>query len=87
MQEHVQFSYDGRSFLFIREKSFQRIAEDLRMKCLAALRPFAHEIERAQGTVHFEFDRGFTGARVRMNNLEVELQEGISKAIPSLSTL
>ncbi|MEO8589699.1 MAG: hypothetical protein ABI432_10050 [Flavobacteriales bacterium] len=87
MDEFVFFRYDGKPFLAIREKVYQVIADDLRTKCMTALRPFADEIAKSKGAVHFEFDRAFLGARVRMVGIEEELQQRIAVAIPSLSTL
>lgn len=87
MNEIVFFTYDGKPFLCIEEPFYQGISEDLRAKCLQALRPFANEIINSKGSIHFEFDAGFKGARVRMKDMEVELQGRIARAIPSLQTL
>jgi hypothetical protein len=87
MEEIMFFTYEGKPFICIREDFYHTIAEDLRTKCIKALRPFANEIVDSEGSIHFEFDRGFKGARVRMKNMGEDLQRRIAAAIPSLNTL
>ena len=86
-EEIVFFTFDGKPLICIEESFYQTIAEDLRTKCIVALRPFAKEILASKGSVHLEFDIGFKGARVRMREMDVELQKRIAGAIPSLRTL